>query len=53
MSTITTNKGFIKDQQGNILLPFTRGDLVLDSKGYIALNSEEFAKTKAYLELKD
>lgn len=42
MSTITTNKGFIKDQQGNILLPFTRGELVLDSKGYIALNSEEF-----------
>lgn len=40
--SITTNKGFIKDQQGNILLPFTRGELVLDSKGYIALNSEEF-----------
>ena len=40
--SITTNKGFIKDQQGNILLPFTRGELVLDSKGYIALNSDEF-----------
>lgn len=39
---MTTNKGFIKDQLGNILLPITRGELLLDSKGYIALNSEEF-----------
>lgn len=39
---MSTHKGFIKDQMGNILLPITRGELVLDSQGYIALNSEEF-----------
>lgn len=36
------NKGFIKDLQGNHLLPITRGELVLDKDGNIALNSEHF-----------
>lgn len=38
----TTIKGFIKDWQGNKLLPITRGELVLDSKGFMALASAEF-----------
>ena len=39
---MTTTKGFIKDWNGNRLLPITRGELVLDSKGFMALASEEF-----------
>ena len=39
-------KGFIKDYVDNTLLPITRGELVLDSKGRIALTSEEFAADK-------
>lgn len=39
---MATNKGFIKDIQGNNLLPITRGELVLDKDGNIALNSEHF-----------
>lgn len=38
----TTNKGFITDWSGNKLLPITRGELVLDSAGNVALNSGEF-----------
>ena len=40
--TKTTNKGFIIDQIGNRLLPITRGELVLDSQGQVALHSSEF-----------
>ena len=40
---MSTNKGFIKDIQGNKLLPITRAELVLDSNGKIALTSEQFA----------
>lgn len=36
------NKGFIKDWRGNQLLPITRGELVLDVDGNIALNSDHF-----------
>lgn len=36
------NKGFIKDWTGNTILPITRGELVLDSDGNVALNSEKF-----------
>lgn len=39
---MATNKGFIKDLQGNNLLPITRGELVLDKDGNIALNSQYF-----------
>lgn len=39
---MATNKGFIKDLQGHNLLPITRGELVLDKDGNIALNSEHF-----------
>jgi hypothetical protein len=35
-------KGFIKDWQGNKLLPITRAELVLDVNGQIALHSAEF-----------
>lgn len=35
-------KGFVKDWEGNKLLPITRGELVLDSNGNIALNSTQF-----------
>lgn len=35
-------KGFIKDWQGNKLLPITRAELVLDVNGQIALQSAEF-----------
>ena len=38
----TTTKGFIKDWQGNKILPITRGELVLDKNGIVALQSEEF-----------
>ena len=37
-----TSKGFIKDWSGNKILPITRGELVLDKDGNIALNSEYF-----------
>ena len=43
---MATNKGFIRDWRDNILLPITRGELVLDSQGIIALNSEEFLADK-------
>lgn len=36
------NKGFIKDLWGNTILPITRGELVLDSDGNVALNSLNF-----------
>lgn len=36
------NKGFIKDWLGNQILPITRGELVLDVDGNIALNSTYF-----------
>lgn len=36
------NKGFIKDWNGNQILPITRGELVLDKDGYPALHSDEF-----------
>lgn len=39
---MATNKGFIKDLHGNNLLPITRGELVLDKDGNIALNSKYF-----------
>lgn len=39
---MATNKGFITDWLGNKLLPVTRGELVLDSSGNVALNSGEF-----------
>lgn len=39
---MATNKGFIKDWLGNNILPITRGELVLDKNGQIALNSEDF-----------
>lgn len=39
---MATNKGFIKDYQGNILLPITRGELILDSTGNLALTSAQF-----------
>ena len=41
MATITT-KGFIKDFAGNNLLPITRGELVLDKDGNVALHSKYF-----------
>ena len=36
------NKGFIKDWAGNKILPITRGELVLDQDGNVALNSKYF-----------
>ena len=39
---MATNKGFIKDWFGNYILPITRGELVLDSQGQVALRSSEF-----------
>ena len=42
---MATNKGFIKDYSGNILLPITRGELILDRNGQIALHSNEFLAT--------
>ena len=38
----TTKKGFINDWAGNTLLPITRGELVLDELGNIALASDLF-----------
>ena len=39
---MATTKGFIQDWLGNKILPITRGELVLDKDGIIALNSEYF-----------
>lgn len=39
---MATNKGFIKDWQDNIILPITRGELVLDANGNAAFSSEQF-----------
>lgn len=36
------NKGFIKDWQGNTILPITRAELVLDVDGKVALQSQRF-----------
>lgn len=44
----TINKGFIKDWSDNILLPITRGELVLDSNGIIAFHSEQFLATSEH-----
>lgn len=38
----TVYKGFINDWAGRTLLPITRGELVLDNNGLIALQSEQF-----------
>lgn len=35
-------KGFIKDWNGNTIFPITRGELILDQDGNIALNSNHF-----------
>ena len=40
---MSTNKGFIKDWLGNHILPITRGELVLDQEGGVALTSKFFA----------
>ena len=40
---MATTKGFIKDWKGNKMLPITRGELVLDKDGNIALTSPYFA----------
>lgn len=45
---MATNKGFIKDYQNNILLPITRGELILDSKGEIAFFSNDFVATSTH-----
>lgn len=37
-----TKKGFIKDSNGDILLPITRAELILDKAGIPALHSEDF-----------
>ena len=39
---MATIKGFIKDWQGKKILPITRGELVLDCLGNVALTSERF-----------
>lgn len=44
---MATNKGFIKDYDGNILLPITRGELILDSAGQMALTSALFEAGKS------
>mgnify|MGYP006382565007 FL=1 len=36
---MATSKGFITDFGGNKLLPITRGELVLDKDGNVALTS--------------
>ena len=41
----TINKGFIKDISGNILLPITRAELLLDVDGKLALQSDKFLAT--------
>ena len=45
---MATTKGFIKDYQNNILLPITRGELILDSKGYKAFESDDFLATTTH-----
>ena len=40
-----TYKGFVKDYQGNIMLPITRAELVLDQHGKIAFHSDDFLAT--------
>jgi hypothetical protein len=45
---MATNKGFIKDWQGNYILPITRGELVLDLDGNIALQSDKFLAEKGH-----
>lgn len=45
---MATNKGFIKDWMGNYILPITRGELVVDKDGNIALNSEQFLATNGH-----
>lgn len=40
---MATIKGFIKDYQNNILLPITRGELLLDANGNLALTSAQYA----------
>lgn len=37
-----TKKGFIKDSNGDILLPITRAELILDKAGLPALHSNDF-----------
>lgn len=39
---MATTKGFIKDWLGNHILPITRGELVLDQEGNVALTSKFF-----------
>lgn len=39
---MATTKGFIKDWAGRTILPITRGELVLDSLGNMALTSDRF-----------
>lgn len=39
---MATIKGFIKDWSGNKVLPITRGELVLDCLGNVALTSDRF-----------
>lgn len=39
---MATNKGFIKDWLNNTILPITRGELVLDQEGNVALTSRYF-----------
>ena len=43
---MATNKGFITDFGGNKLLPITRGELVLDKDGNVALTSQYFEAGK-------
>lgn len=38
----TSLKGFIKNYNGEYILPITRGELILDSKGKEAFHSDEF-----------
>lgn len=38
-------KVFLKDNDNDELLPITRGELVLDSSGIMALHSNEFLAT--------
>lgn len=42
MATITAQKGFIKNAAGEIILPISRGELIFDSSGNIALHSADF-----------
>ena len=39
------NKGFLLDSDKGVLLPITRGELILDSSGNQALHSEQFLAT--------